>query len=246
MLKKEQKKNILLFLFLILISIKSVSAQAINQYKNSNGVIVSEKEYLFINEFYGKDYFNKMTMDDYNWIKDLNINESEVEIKTYSNFDIMPIATSNTQNGRKISIAKSCSNNCNIIVLCKWTSTPNIKSYDVIGARLSGTSLSSDSITTKITSSNGTEYSTNVQKFTNGFGTSVKYPSSGTSVSIEQKYTVSKGGIVYATHQHATKSITLATSKLYTIGSSGYGGVFNFYGSASGTFDEMGGLQITT
>lgn len=244
MIKNNKLIIILLTLFLMVLSLKDVSAQSINYYKNQNGVVVSQKEYQFIEEFYGEGYFNKMTEDDYNWIKDLNINNSEVEIKSVNDSDIMPTGTSYTQYGRKLTIVKSCSSNCSIIVKCTWNSIPRVKSYDVIGARLSGTSLLGNIITTRINSSSGTEYSNNIYKLTKGFGVSVKLPSSGTGISIEQKYTVSKGGRVYASYQHAKSNISLATSKLYTISSSGYGRVFSFFGAAANVFDEMEGVDV--
>lgn len=245
MMKNVKNKITFVLVLLILMSVNTVSAKTNIIHKNSNGVIVSEKEYQFINDFYGEGYFNDMTMSEYDWIKDLNIDNSEVEINRVEDSTIMPFATSYTQNGKKVTIAKSCSSNCIIIVNCKWTATPNVKSYDVIGARLSNTSLASDTITTKITSSSGTEYSTELKQSSSGFGVSVKLPSSGTSISVEQKFTVSKSGTVYATYQHATSSISLANSKLYTINSNGYGGVFQFYGNASGVYDQMNGVSIS-
>lgn len=245
MVKKNKSMIALLIILSMFLSLKNVSAQNISYYENQNGIVVSQKEYQFIKDFYDEGYFSKMTKDDYNWIKDLNINNSEVEIKSVYDTNIMPTGTSYTQYGKKVTIAKSCTSNCIIVVKCTWNSTPNVKSYDVIGARLSGTSLVSDVITTKITSSSGTEYSNDLYRLTNGFGVSVKLPSVGTINSIEQKYTVSKKGTVYASYQHATSSISLATSKLYTISSSGYGRVFGFYGAASNVFDEMEGVDIT-
>ena len=41
------------------------------------------------------------------------------------------------------------------------------------------------------------------------------------------------------------KNISLATSKLYTLGANGYGNVFCFYSDALGIFDQMGGVDIT-
>lgn len=216
-----------------------------NYYTNGNGVIVSEKEYQFIENFYGKEYFDKMSIDDYKWIEDLNIDQSEIEIRENLNSNIVPFGTSTTQYGKNLKIVKSCSGNCTIIVKCQWNLIPSVKSYDVIGARLSNTSLVSDTITTKITSSAGTEYSTNLSRLTNGFGVSVKLPENGTNIAVEQKYTVSTAGTIYASYQHAKSNISLATSKLYTISSNGYGGVFSFYGTALNKFDQMSGVDIS-
>ncbi len=240
--------GIIMVLFVTVITMdNSMAMDKLNDryYKNSDGVVLSEKEYQFVNQFYGSNYFERMTMEDYKWIQDLKIDQNEIEIKSSSNTNIVPFGTSVTQSGKTLQIVKSCSNTCIIIVKCQWNSIPSVRSYDVIGARLVNTSLASDMITTRISSTDGTEYPSDLVRLTKGFGTSVKLPSSGSSISIEQKYTVTKGGTIYASYQHAQKEITLATSKLYTITNGGYGGVFSFYGSALNVFDQMNGVDIS-
>ena len=54
---KKNKIGILIFVFALLLFSKNVSAQSNSYYENNNGVIVTEKEYQFINDFYGSDYF---------------------------------------------------------------------------------------------------------------------------------------------------------------------------------------------
>ena len=130
-----------------------------------------------------------------------------------------------------------------IVVKCQWLVNPKIRSYDVIGARFSGTDLVSDSIVTKVTSNSGTEYFSNLKRTSNGIGVSVQLPIAN-NLSIEQKFTVGSSGIVYASYQHAIENVLLATSKLYTINSQGFGGVFQFYGGAVGKYDEMNGVYI--
>lgn len=239
---KKNKIGILIFAFALLVS-KNVYAQNDSYYENSNGVIVTEKEYQFINDFYGSGYFENMSLGDYNWLQDLNINESEIEVKTIYDLNSSSRATTHTSASKKLTIAKSCSSNCTIIVKCQWLKNPVVRSYDVIGARLSGTEVIS-SITTKVTSNDGTEYFSNLKTLSSGFGVSVQLPT-GNGISIEQKYVVSKGGTVYASYQHAQSSISLTNSKSYTISSSGYGSVFNFYGASSGVYDQMGGVSIS-
>lgn len=247
-MRKKIIISLILSLFVIFTCVENsmaLSTHNSNYYMNDNGVIVSEKEYQFIENFYGKEYFNKMSIDDYEWIEDLNIDQNEIEIRENLNSSIVPFGTSTTQYGKNLKIVKSCSGNCTIIVKCQWSLIPSVKSYDVIGARFSNTNLVSDTITTKIVSSVGTEYFTDLLRLTNGFGVSVKLPTNGTNISVEQKYTVSAGGTVYASYQHAKSNISLATSKQYTISSIGYGGVFGFYGTALNKFDQMSGVDIS-
>ena len=244
MRRKYGHALIIMITFLIFIYTYGVHAQSKDYYTNENGVKVSTKTYNFINEFYGNNYFEKMTIDDLNWIQDLNIDNSDVEIKTIYDYGISPMTSSLNQNGKTLTIVKSCSKNCAIIVKCTWTSLPNVRSYDIIGARFSGTNLISDSIVTKFSSSEGYDFVYDVKRFVNGFGTSVKLPS-GSNVTIEQKYTLAKGGKVYASYQHAKKQISLSNSQLFVIDSAGYGNVFKFYGAATGVYDEMEGVDIS-
>ena len=69
-------------------------------------------------------------------------------------------------------------------------------------------------------------------------------PSSGSNIIVSQSFSTTLGGTVYASYQHATSSISLASSKYYTISKSGYGKVFSFYNNMSSKYDGMGGVYI--
>ncbi len=240
------KKLILVLSFWFLfMSNNVVFAQNNNIVINANGVIVTEKEYQFILDFYGENYFENMVTSDYEWIQDLNLNNSEVEVVTIYDTNSLLRGVSHTTASKKLTIAKSCSTNCSIIVRCQWLTNPVIRSYDVIGARLVNTELVTNTIITKLSSSSGTEYFSDLKLLSDGFGVSVKLPSNSTNISVEQKFTVYSGGSVFASYQHAKSNISLSTSKLYTISSNGYGRVFDFYGSATNVFDQMGGVDIS-
>lgn len=239
-------KKIYLLGLIILLFFPITTAFALNDnYTNKNGVKITKKEFDFINEFYGEEYFEKMTLDDYLWLKDLDINNRKIEIKTV--LDIPKISlygTSISTVSKKLTIAKSCSSMCNILVNTSWIQNPNNRSYDVIGARFQNTSLASNNIMTRVSSSGSNEYFSDNKISNNGFGTSIKLPNAGSSIMIEQKFVVYKNGTVFASYQHSMQNISLSTSKLYTINSSGYGRVFAFYGNASNIFDNMSGVDI--
>ncbi len=217
-------------------------------YVNSNGVELTEKELHFVNEFYGEDFFETMTHEDYVWISDLDINNRDVEIKTISDYSLnngMMKSPSYSTNSKKLSISKACSSNvCTIITNLNWFTNPTIRSYDLIGVRFYNTSLNNNIVTTKVTSSKGTEYSSNNKFLANGFGTSVKLPTDATNISVQQKLFTQPGGIVYASYQHAVRDISLQTSLNYTMGVGGYGNVFLFYGGVDNYYDAMGGVNI--
>lgn len=245
------KKNIcLLLLFIILTSCLKDKVFALNLENdfidNGNGIIVSSKEYNFINEFYGSDYFENMTYADYEWISDLNIDANEVEISSYFDYgSVQTYSSSHSTANKKITIAKSCTTvYCTIITNVTWFSNPKVRSYDVIGARFKDTSLYGSTIDTRLTSSAGTQTSQNSKKLSNGFGVSIKLPENATGISLQQKFSVNIGGNVFVSYQHATTNISLSNSKLFSISSSGLGSVFNFYGAAQGVYDGMQGVYI--
>ncbi len=243
----KYKSSLFLILGLLGMLISNTSVSALtneNQYINPNGIILTKKEFDFVSEFYGEDYFYSMTQEDYNWIQDLNINTSDIEIKSAYDFNSITKGISFADINKKITIAKSCNTICTIMVKATWLKNPPVKSFDVIGARLHNTSFASQTVSTKVSSSAGTEYFDNTSWYSNGVGTSIKLPDSGVNISIEQKFYTLTGGTVYATYQHATKNISLATSRSYLINSNGYGRVFSFYGDAIDVYDAMNGVDI--
>lgn len=239
-------KKLLLFIFILTLTPTTFVFAMDSEYiTNPNGVTVTEEEKNFIDEFYGENYFYSMTEDDYLWIEALDVNNRDVEIQTFYDIPEYSLASNYHQTSyKKLTIARSCSTICTMVVNTTWLVNPTVRSYDVIGARFSKTSLASDSIVTRVISSNGTEYFSNTKVYSNGFGTSVKLPSSGSNISVEQLFYVNLDGTVYASYQHSIKSISLYTSTLYVISSSGYGSVFSFYGDAVNCFDEMNGVNI--
>lgn len=245
-MKKKSKLFLLLLIGILLFPNIEGKAEEERKYENDNGVILTQKEYDFINEFYGSNFFKKMTTEDYEWIQDLNINTTNVEIQTvYENNNNSRTTLHQTSN-KRITIAKSCTTICTIMTNVTWLNNPVVRSYDVIGARFVNTELASDVVTTKMYSSSGTKSSSNVKYTATGLGVSIKLDSGVTDISLDQKFYVNTGGYVYASYQHAITTVTLDTSTSYLINSSGYGGVFSFYGDAVGCYDQMAGVYITT
>ena len=124
-----------------------------------------------------------------------------------------------------------------------WLIDPSVTSWDVIGAYLDGVELKAHSHT-YVSTTNYTYYFENLQTESDGLGNSVKLPDTGSDMIINMDFTVSRGGTVYGSYQHATEDTTLANSKLYNIDFSGYGNVFDFYGTALDLYDEMPGVDI--
>lgn len=234
----------LLFMIGLVLFIQNVNADS---FYYSNGIIdLTEREYNYVIQFYGSEFLDNMTYDDYNWLKELDLDNNDYEIHTNIENLFFPNSTVVTSNEKRVAISKACSDNyCSITLLTTWLVQPSVKSYDVIGARLYNTSLYNSTITTYVRSSSGTTTQSNYMNYSNGFGNSILLPSSGTIKNVEQRFKVNKSGKVYGSYQHAFNSVNLLTSKQYTISSSGYGSVFAFYGNAFGKYDNTVGVNIS-
>ena len=234
----------------LLIGIVSVNAEEY-YYINDNGITFTKEEYDFFTAMYYDGYQALMTQEDMARFDGVEKDASKVETKVYDESKIFVPSTSQTRgtvhetNAKRLQISKSGSGTLIMIaVSCTWKSNPNVRSYDLIGARLNNTSLASG-ISSSLSYSGGTIYPSATKTLTNGFGASIKLPSSGTNIVASQTYAVYSGGRVYASYQHAKSSVTLNQSQSFGIGAGGLGGVFTFSnGNITAKYDAMGGVYI--
>ncbi|MDE6292412.1 MAG: hypothetical protein K2L98_01890 [Bacilli bacterium] len=239
--------KICLIVFVTLVMCNEVFASE-NYYTNNNGVIFTEEEYNFLSKMYWEGCQDLFTQKDYEDFVNSKIIEGEfqtVEASYSDNLLFQPFGENTAESNSKIiKISTSCQSNCTVSVTVTWKTIPKTRSYDVIGARFSGNKLI-DVDYTKAISTTKTNSSTDVKKLDNGFGVSVLLPNTGTTFIVNQGYTVTKGGTIYASYQHAKRTISLANSKNYTISKDGYGGVFKFSGTAANVYDAMRGVSLT-
>ena len=235
----------LLFLGIVLFLTCSLHVKADEVYYTNNlGVSFTKEEYDFFTEIYWDGIQKFTTMEEYNKILgDKSILNSEIETNVY--IPISLYGSSHSTNSKTIKISKINSSIYSIItVVVDWKTSPKIRSYDVIGANLANINLI-DIIETSVYSDNVKSSSNNYLIKSNGFGVSIKLPSSGTNIKLTQSYRVLGSGTIYASYQHATKNISLANSQKYSISSDGFGKVFLFDSSIRSSFDAMGGVDIT-
>ena len=249
-------KKLVFLLVGIIVSLNVINVNADEIfYTNANGVSMTEAQYDFFGEFYWDGYQEYVTEAQFNKFLTRGYFNSTIEKVEY---DEELIASSNIHLGdeiqgtthettaKKLTISKACSGSiCDIATTLKWKGTPNVKSYDVIGALLyNGVTLYTEPSTT-LTYSGGTLFYGDEYYVGGGFGTSVKLQTSSTNMRITQDFEVTGTGTIYASYQHATSNISKSTSQLYNVAYGGYGGVFHFYGAAVGVFDGMGGVNIS-
>ena len=234
---------------LLFIGIISVKAESY-YYINDNGVTFTKNEYDFITEMYYDGYQAYMTEEDkavFNGVKMVPENVESVEYVEKEAFVpgvISPKATSHETASKLLKISKSNGTNPTIAISCSWKKSPNVRSYDLIGAYLNGVVKASTPVS-KITYSGGSISPSAVKNPNNGHGAVIKLPSGGNSIVASTTFSVTTGGKVYGSYQHAASSISLANANSYTIASSGLGHVFKFSNtSISNKYDGMSGVYI--
>lgn len=235
----------IILLLLLLFPFVSVQAEEFT-FINDNNVSLNQKEYDFIINMFYDGYQNIITENDYNNIfADSEMVNAKIEKNEIENYDFIRATYHETQS-KKFAISKACTSDCLITLVANWKKNPTIRSYDVIGAYLDGTSLVSTFIpTTSAVNTASSNHSNEMVTSSNGFGVSVKLPTGGSGMTISQYFKVSNCGTVYGSYQHATANISLANSKKYSISRTGYGGVFSFQSSVRDYYDAMNGVSIS-
>jgi len=236
------KIRYLLFLTILFCCFNVVQAK--NFYMNQNGVNFTSQEYDFISKIFYDGFQDIMNLDDYNKIFENNTIDGEIKTITYEPYvNNATRGTTYETASKRLTIVTVCSSTCLVTMNAVWTASPNVRSYDVIGAYLDGVELY-NTPTTTVANSTGSNRSDELLEKTNGFGVSIKLLTSGNDMQVSQYYRVTTGGHVYASYQHAKRTISLANSKKYDISRSGYGGVFLFNSGYSDYYDAMRGVDI--
>lgn len=162
------------------------------------------------------------------------------EIVNYLPFERSSSVTSNL---RTTTIAKSCSDKCLVSLVTSWNGMPYIKSYDVVGVRVSNSNITNIQGALVTGNNYGKSYS-NPQVSNNGFGFSILLPNVN-NVKVSVTFNTLKGGTAYGSYQHAMSNTTEYVSKQYTIGAGEYGNVFRFTGTARPVYDNASGVDIS-
>ena len=148
--------------------------------------------------------------------------------------------------GKTLQIGKVCPPTyCIMSLINTWTVEPSTKSWDVIGAYMSGVTYLAHNFTF-VGTNDGSQYFSNLKTASNGVGNSVDLPDTpGTTPIINISFNVSRGGTVFGSYQHAMNDTTLAVSQNYNFDITGEGNVFDFYGTAVDVYDGMSGVDIS-
>lgn len=237
---KKKILSICLLGLLLTLKLNFVNARSI-YYINQHDVKFTESQYNYFSNMFWDGYQEFITQDEFDYVDKLNLFESQIET-TYLKENDLQLYSTMTEKSRTLIMNKSCSSQCYISLQANWNAKPKVKSYDVIGARLSGVSLVKAGNAYVIGDNFNKSYSSPDIK-NNGFGYSVKLENVS-NLKVNVSFFTTTGGTVYGAYEHSRKNISLNTSKLYTISQGGQGNVFNFTGAASSVYDEANGLSL--
>ena len=248
---KLVKLSFYLICALFVINILSVNVHADDvYYTNKNGVSMTEEQYNFLGELYFDGYQEYVTQEKFNKYLSMGLYGQRITKKETEDFETgveSPAALIHETTAKRLTLAYSCNGKyCAMVTTLEWKGAPKVISYDVIGSYLYGDISRLTPPTTYLYwSGNPIEYTDRVYDG-KGYGCTALLQKSSTAMTISQDTDVyvNGDGTFYSSYQHATKRITLETSKKYTTGFGGYGGVFFFYGSAVGVYDQMGGVDV--
>lgn len=239
------KKLLALVILVTLLCGNIIKVDAKDYFVNNNGVKLSKEEYDAISEFYWEGYQNDMHLDDYNFLNENGLFDSAItSVQTYDNDSSgISLFAEHTTRAKSLKMSKACNTSCIISVSLKWLRSPNVRSYDLIGEYLDGTTIINRG---KVIVSNETASTTyDPDKYSSTtIGTSFKLPDTGDAIRIAHTFSVKQKGTINASYQHAKKSISLANSKKYSFSRSGIGGVFKFEPGIQDYYDCMLGVSL--
>lgn len=212
-------------------------------YVNSKGVSFTKKEYDYFSTMYWDGYQEKLNQEDFDYIADLGLFDSKITTVSIS-IPTNPLLRSTiVDKSRTLNMNKSCTSNCLISLQAVWNVDPLVKSYDVIGARIRGVSFVKIDKAYVSGDNYFQEYSLPDIK-DNGFGYSLQLVNNK-NLNIHVSFFTKTGGTIYGAYEHATQNVPITTSRLYTINSTGQGGVFSFYGAAASSYDNARGVELS-
>ena len=221
-----------------------MTTNAETYYKNEKGVEFTEKEYKYFTKMFYDGYQRLMTQEMFDSYDRDYMDETLVKSTEITSPLVSPIGglVETPAKTLRMSVTKT-STFATVGVTVVWKGSPAMRSYDVMGAYLSGVTRKTEPITI-VDYSTGYFSAEDIKRESNGFGVTIKLPDSGTNITLTQSYAVSLGGEVYGSYQHALDKVSFADSQNYTINFVGYGNVFMFPYSVGRHYDMMDGVWL--
>lgn len=242
--------NYVMIFVLLMIITTSVNAQEI-YYENNNGVIFTKEEYDFFSKMYYDGYQASMTEEDMHMFEGYELNAKNVESSIYVDKSFNPGTIQTKGNyhetqAKILKISKLTGNMDPVIsIIAQWKYSPNVRSYDLIGAYFSGNINMASGISSKVIYDGGSNYTSANITSSNGFGSVLLLPANGRNIVVSTTFAVTGSGTVFGSYQHAKSVISLNNAKTFSISYSGLGNVFYFSNiNIRAKYDAMQGVSI--
>lgn len=228
-----------------LMSMSQEQYDYLRQFDYSN--IKSDTKYIesTYNKNLGTTYERYLTKEEYNNIKEDEVNSTRASNSIETTYKELTINVSTTTSVH------------NVTLTCNWKIAPACRSFDVIGVRFVNYNIAGGSQSGMQTYKVNGNYKyvsysptgTNIKVDTTGYGISMNLVNDKISelyltTDVSGMPTSSTSYAVYGAYQHAKENVSLATSKGYTIGPAGLGGVFVYPYSIVTKYDGMSGVAV--
>lgn len=226
-----------------------VSADEI-YYTNENGVEFTQFQYEALCKFIGEENVENYTQAEFDMMEIGSMTEDNTNYvilddnKTEdSNSGITTYGAAYETTYKRLTLSTYCSGSyCAATTYLTWKKNPSVRSYDVIGVRILSTTFY-DTTAGVALKSGGKVYGSEAKvTASNGIGNVVKLTSGDVEYAQQITHITNGSGTVFASYQHAVKSITLAQAKAFSFSGSGPGSVFNW--SNNDLFDQMAGVHL--
>ncbi len=238
-----------ILLFCVFGFITTVSAEEI-YYVNDNGVEFTQYQYETLSKFIGKENVKSYTQAEFDQMEIGNMTETNTKYTILDDNKVEDSGNGITTYGtfyetayKRLTLSSNCSGSyCSLSTYLTWKQNPKVRSYDVIGVRILGCQFYDTTAGVSL-KSGGKIYGSQAKiTASNGIGNVVKLTSGDVSYAQQVVHVKNGSGTVFASYQHAVKSISLDKAKNFTFNGAGPGSVFNW--PNNDLFDQMAGVHL--
>ena len=243
------KKFISLFFVMMVCFIGINTAKAESYYTNEYGVSFTKEEYNFFSKMYYEGYQETMTPEERAKYPESNLDINKIETVSYTDYSFDPSRITTKGNyhetqAKILQISKFSDTLTTISITATWKYSPNVRSYDIIGAYLSNVNMIGNPVT-RVSSTEGLTSPSATISSSLGFGSVVKLPATAGNIVVNTTFEIIGSGTVFGSYQHAKSTISLANARSFSISYSGLGNVFYFSNmNIRAKYDAMQGVSV--
>lgn len=245
----------------MIITITLCSMPAINVQAEGNaffttfgGVELTEFQYNTLVDMLSEERVKMISEEDYNNLHVERMIEGEYKYKTeeyvitdnsYTGI-LTPYAYHETTS-KKLTLSIACNSTiCSVASTAYWKKVPATTSYDVIGVRLENTTFHDGAHDFTYKTTDGKKVYTCDKSIRTSKGAACihKISSNIDYIALDVNVNYAYNGSIFASYQHATKSVTLTQASSFEFKGTGFGSVFYWASqTVRAKYDQMAGVS---